>query len=409
MKRRKYNAYKKGDVEWINELPVHWEVKRNKDIFYESSKRSQSGKETLLTVSHITGVTPRSEKNVNMFMAETMRGYKICKQGDLLINTMWAWMGALGTSKYFGICSPAYNVYRPHESIPFNAKFFDYLYRISSFITEMTRFSKGIVSSRLRLYPKEFFQILSPLPPLSEQIAIANYLDQQTAQIDRKITLLQQKVEAYHELHQSLVDRAITRGLDPNTTMKESGINGLKEIPAHWEVRRVKDLGNLKSGENITSSSIDIKGMYPVYGGNGIRGYYHKYTHAGNFILIGRQGALCGNINYASGKFWATEHAVVVHAKRNINILWLGKLLKTMDLNQYSLSAAQPGLSVENIKRLKIPFPPLCEQNDIANYLKFKTASINKKIDLIQKKINLLQELRQALINEVVTGKIKVC
>jgi type I restriction enzyme S subunit len=130
---------KDSGVEWIGEVPEHWEVVRNKQIFQERSILSSTGKETLLTVSHITGVTPRSEKNVNMFMAETMEGYKICHQGDLIINTMWAWMGALGTSKYFGICSPAYNVYMPVNNVPYDYRYFDYLYRTPNAVVEMTR------------------------------------------------------------------------------------------------------------------------------------------------------------------------------------------------------------------------------------------------------------------------------
>jgi type I restriction enzyme, S subunit len=201
---------KDSGVEWIGEIPNHWEVVRNKQIFQERSILSSTGKETLLTVSHITGVTPRSEKNVNMFMAETMEGYKICRQGDLIINTMWAWMGALGTSNYFGICSPAYNVYMPVNNVPYDYRYFDYLYRTPSAIVEMTRNSKGIVSSRLRLYAKEFFQIKTPLPPLSEQKAIADYLDTKTTQIDQIIQTINTQIEKLKELRKTLINDVVT-------------------------------------------------------------------------------------------------------------------------------------------------------------------------------------------------------
>lgn len=161
----RYAAYQSNGVEWAGETPSHWIPTRNKDIFTERGSLSQTGEEILLTVSHITGVTRRSEKNVNMFMADTMEGYKHCKKGDLVINTMWAWMGALGTANEDGICSPAYGVYAPRRFVPYSPRFFDYLYRTSCAVSEMTRNSKGIVSSRLRLYPKEFFQILTALPP----------------------------------------------------------------------------------------------------------------------------------------------------------------------------------------------------------------------------------------------------
>lgn len=201
---------KDSGIEWIEEVPEHWEVVRNKQIFQERSILSSTGKETLLTVSHITGVTPRSEKNVNMFMAETMEGYKICHQGDLIINTMWAWMGALGTSNYFGICSPAYNVYMPVNNVPYDYRYFDYLYRTPNAIVEMTRNSKGIVSSRLRLYAKEFFQIETPLPPLSEQKVIADYLDTKTAQIDQIIQAINAQIEKLKELRKTLINDVVT-------------------------------------------------------------------------------------------------------------------------------------------------------------------------------------------------------
>ncbi|MCU0535082.1 MAG: restriction endonuclease subunit S [Hydrococcus sp. Prado102] len=201
---------KDSGVEWIGEIPEHWEVIRNKQIFQERSSISSTGKETLLTVSHITGITPRSEKNVNMFMAETMEGYKICHQGDLIINTMWAWMGALGTSNYFGICSPSYNVYMPLNNIPYNYRYFDYLVRTPNAIVEMTRNSKGIVSSRLRLYAKEFFQIEVPFPPPSEQKAIAHYLDTKTAQIDQIIQTINTQIEKLKELRKTLINDVVT-------------------------------------------------------------------------------------------------------------------------------------------------------------------------------------------------------
>jgi len=201
---------KDSGIEWIGEAPAHWIVTRNKDIFEERGSLSVSGDETLLTVSHITGVTRRTEKNVNMFMAETMEGYKHCKRGDLIINTMWAWMGALGTANEGGICSPAYGVYKPKKQLPYDHRYFDYLYRTPSAITEMTRNSKGIVSSRLRLYPKDFFQILTALPPEAEQRAIADYLSEKTSKIDRIIETINDQINNLKELRKTLINDVVT-------------------------------------------------------------------------------------------------------------------------------------------------------------------------------------------------------
>ena len=212
---KRYDAYKDSGFEWLSDVPTCWKVTRNKDIFSERGSLSQSGDETLLTVSHITGVTRRSEKSVNMFMAETMEGYKHCKAGDLIINTMWAWMGALGTAREDGICSPAYGVYAPRKFMPYSPRYFDYLYRTQKAIAEMTRNSKGIVSSRLRLYPKDFFQIHTALPGYAEQTEIADYLDTTTVQIDLEIDLLTKKASYYGELRLSLIDEGLAESPKP--------------------------------------------------------------------------------------------------------------------------------------------------------------------------------------------------
>ena len=183
---------------------------------------------------------------------------------------------------------------------------------------------------------------------------------------------------------------------------KSSEIDGITIIPNGWDVRRIKDQGEYQSGNFISALDFEEENEYPVYGGNGLRGYSKNYNHNGPYILIGRQGALCGNINYASGKFWATEHAVVVYAKQTVNIKWFGELLKALNLNQYSLSAAQPGLSVDKIKRLLIPVPSFSEQTAIASYLDAKTSAIDRKISLLEQKIINYQQLRKSLINETV-------
>lgn len=173
--------------------------------------------------------------------------------------------------------------------------------------------------------------------------------------------------------------------------------------PAHWTSQKLKYVASLRSGEGITSDDISDAGEYPVFGGNGVRGYASSYTHEGMYPLIGRQGALCGNINYASGKFWASEHAVVVSVRHGHVVHWLGEVLRSMNLNQYSQSAAQPGISVEVIENLSIPVPPEPEQEVIASFLDRETARIDGLIAEKERMLALLDEKRAALISSVVT------
>ena len=184
---------------------------------------------------------------------------------------------------------------------------------------------------------------------------------------------------------------------------KDSGVEWIGEIPDGWDVKKLKYVAEMKSGESITSDQIKESGDFPVYGGNGSRGYFDSFTHEGDYVLIGRQGALCGNINYAAGKFWASEHAIVCTLARFNVTKWFGELLLAMNLNQYSVSAAQPGLSIENIKILQIPVPPSSEQTVIASFLDRKTAELDQLIAKKEELITLYEEEKTSIINLAVT------
>ena len=184
---------------------------------------------------------------------------------------------------------------------------------------------------------------------------------------------------------------------------KHSGVAWLGDVPEHWEVKRLSYLATLKSGENITSEMIAEDGDYPVYGGNGLRGNYHKFTHRGHHALIGRQGALCGNINYASGEFWASEHALVVSPLKEFAVGWMGELLRAMNLGQYSATAAQPGVAAEIIRGLRIPVPPLPEQRTIAAFLDREMGLVDRLVAKKRELIERLKEKRTALISRTVT------
>lgn len=184
---------------------------------------------------------------------------------------------------------------------------------------------------------------------------------------------------------------------------RPSGLLWAPVVPTHWTVKKLGFLASLKSGDSITTDDIKDDETYPVYGGNGFRGYTDRFTHDGEYALIGRQGALCGNINYAKGQFWASEHAVVVVPREEVAVRWLGELLRTMGLNQYSVSSAQPGLSVETIAALRIPIPPLKEQRAIADYLDRETARLDALVAAKERVLGLLAEKRRALITRAVT------
>jgi type I restriction enzyme, S subunit len=199
-------------VEWLGQVPAYWKIESARWLFTEIDERSMSGNEELLSVSHLTGITPRSEKDVNMFMAESNEGYKICQPGDLVINTLWAWMGAMGVSSLHGIVSPAYNVYRPSRQL--EPCYIDYLVRIPVFANEVTRYSKGVWSSRLRLYPEGFFQVIFPVPSLDEQKAIVEHLDNVVGKIDDLSKASQKTIRLLHERRLALIAAVVSGKID---------------------------------------------------------------------------------------------------------------------------------------------------------------------------------------------------
>ena len=200
---------KDSGVEWISEIPANWTVKRGKQLFSETNERSETGSEELLTVSHITGVTPRSQKNVNMFMSESLVGYKICHNGDLAANTMWMWQGAIGVSKFHGVISPSYNTYR-QKTNDYYFEYLDYLLRIRPLIDAYTIHSTGITLSRLRLYPDSFLSLYFIVPPITEQKEIADYLDAKCAEIDGLIAKKEQLVKELESYKKSLIYEVVT-------------------------------------------------------------------------------------------------------------------------------------------------------------------------------------------------------
>lgn len=203
-------------IPWLGEIPEHWKVERAKWLFIERDVRSDSGDEELLSVSHLTGVTSRAEKNVNMFMAESMEGYKRCEAGDLVINTLWAWMGAMGVARQPGIVSPAYNVYQP--ILELDPEYVDLLVRTPRFTEEVTRYSKGVWSSRLRLYPEGLYEAWLPVPPKDEQQAIAAHIKTETKKIDDFAKATERTITLLQERRSALISAAVTGQLDLDTS-----------------------------------------------------------------------------------------------------------------------------------------------------------------------------------------------
>lgn len=402
----RYSGYKPSGVPSLGDVPEHWDIRRVKFFYREVDERSTTGTEELMSVSHKTGVTPRKQ-NVTMFLAESNVGYKVCRPRDIVINTMWAYMAALGVARQEGLVSPSYGVYRPVNHDRLNDDYIDYLLRTEEYRAAYMARSTGITDSRLRLYPEQFLGIPLLCPPLAEQAAIVRYLDHADELINRYISAKEQLIVLLEEQRQAVIHQAVTRGMYHDAPLRHCD-HWFSAAPQHWSIQRLKTLCAMKSGDGITTEAILPEGPYPVYGGNGIRGYSRNFNRDGQFALIGRQGALCGNVRTASGTFWASEHAVVASLNMGHSFDWFVPLLEAMNLNQYSIAAAQPGLSVERVMNLSVPVPPSDEQAKIGELTKGVDADTSSAVSQVRRQIDLVNEYRARLIADVVTGQIDV-
>lgn len=210
---------KPSGLDWLGDIPEHWQLERAKNLFQVRDQRSETGEEELLTVSHITGVTRRSEKEVYMFQADDKAGYKLVYEGDFVTNTLWAWMGAMGVSPLDGLVSPDYHVYEAKG--PILPKFMELLCRSKPFVAEVIRWSKGVWSSRLRLYPENFFEIRFPVPPHHEQEAIVEAIRTEGEKAKELGEALQESITLLQERRAALITAAVT-GQIPQEAMRRS-------------------------------------------------------------------------------------------------------------------------------------------------------------------------------------------
>ncbi len=410
---KRYDTYKPSGIEWIGEIPSHWECSRLKFngesiigiIYSPNDVVNEEEGNLVLRSSNIQDGKLAFEDCV--FVNKEVQEKQLTKEGDILLCARNGSAHLVGKAAYLT---------KEIEGRTFGAfmsivrselkKYLFYFFNSQIFKAQTGLFSTSTINQLTSDTLNNMF--ISFPKGKEEQLAISNYLDQKTAEIDQLIADKKKLLELYEQEKTTIINQAVTKGINPNAPMKDSGIDWLGDIPEHWEVKRLKYIADLRSGNNIVSEQIKEVGDFPVFGGNGLRGYFDEFTHEGNFILIGRQGAYCGNIKYGTGKFWASEHAVVLSPKEDYEIKFIGELLKSMNLGQYSVSAAQPGLAVEVIKNLSIPFPSLEEQIIIKKFVEINSTIIDDKKSKTEKLIELLTEYRTALIAEVVTGKVKV-
>ena len=241
-----YHNYQTSNTEWLGDIPAHWEIRRMKYLFEEISIKNKPNEE-LLSVTQNQGVVPRSWVENRMVMPSgNLESFKLIHKGDFSIS-LRSFEGGIEYCYYTGIISPAYTVLK--KKILLTDGYYKFLFKSQSFISEIQKNTVGIRDGKNVNYTTLSYSLL-PIPPLIEQQAIANFLDEQTAKIDHAISQQEQMIGLLKSYKQSLIQTVVTQGLKPNTALRPSGIEWLGDIPAHWEVRKLKYLGIVYAGMN---------------------------------------------------------------------------------------------------------------------------------------------------------------
>lgn len=427
-----YPAMKDSGVPWLGEVPEHWEVRRMKLLLREVDSRSSSGDEQLLRVSQYTGVTQRKvidgsdEPNTR---ASSLVGYKRVAVNDLVVNIMLAWNGSMGVSRYDGIASPAYCVYRFRSGA--RPWYYHELLRLPVYKGRIKTASTGVVESRLRLYSDDLGRIEAILPPCEEQDAIVRFLDHADRRIRRYILAKQKLIKLLEEQKQAIIHRAVTRGLDPNVRLKPSGVEWLEEVPEHWEVvalrhRYSQCLGKMLDSKRITGTHslpylrntdvqwdrINIKNL-PIM--DIPQTEYDRYNVQNGDLLV-CEGGEVGRCAIWSGELVVCGFQKALHRLRPRNA---GRDVPRF--MYYALRAAAKGnafddghlstiahLTGDKLRAHRFPFPPVTEQESLVCFLDSSLKQIDQTVSTASREVALLREYRTRLIADVVTGKLDV-
>ncbi|WP_272656506.1 MULTISPECIES: restriction endonuclease subunit S [unclassified Providencia] len=419
----KYEAYKDSGVEWIGAIPVHW---NSFPLCAKSKLKSISNNENeeLLSVYLDKGVIKFDDvdaKRTNTTSSDLTK-YQLVDPGDFVLNNQQAWRGSVGVSDYRGIVSPAYLVLSLSEDIV--PRFGNYLFRDGAMVANYLVSSKGVGTIQRNLYWPQLKRALVFLPPTEEQLLIACFLDKKTAKIDEAISIKEKQISLLKERKQIIIQQAVTQGLDPNVPMKDSGVDWIGKIPAHWDI--VPGFTVFKEGKDSNKGMIESQVLSLSYG-NIIIKPEEKLVGLVPESFETYQIALPGDIIIRCTDLQNDKKSLRTGIVRNKGIItsaYLNLRLKTehsAEFMHYFLhvlditktiyrfgSGLRQNLSYKDFKHMRILMPPKAEQIEIVNYINNQVEVTESSIDLIKNKIEKLKEYKTTLINSAVTGKIKI-
>jgi type I restriction enzyme S subunit len=415
MQFKQYPSYKNSGVEWLGDVPEHWEVKKIKRI--SSVKRGASprpindlkyfddnGEYAWVRISDVTrsnGFLFETEQRLSSLGAS----FSVKLEPESLFLSIAATVGKPCITK-IKTCIHDGFVYFPKLN-----KHRDLLFNI--FESKLCFVGLGKLGTQLNLNSETVEDIYVAIPPESEEKAILGYIQTETTRIDNLIAKQEKLIELLEEQRKSIISHAVTKGLNPNAPMKDSGVEWLGDVPEHWEVISIKFLAHCSSGQGINSLEVldiaDDKNSFPVIGGNGMMGWTSKSNYKEPVLSIGRVGALCGNVHLINYPSWISDNSLILKVySKKVNLEILQYILLSRNLNNLASKSAQPLITGTQVKNEKITLPPPNEQSQILQYIIQNQSRINNLIAKQKTLIEKLKEYRASIISHAVTGKIDV-
>jgi type I restriction enzyme S subunit len=436
MGAKPYPAYKDSGVEWIGDIPEHWEVKRTKSVVaIRKVIAGQLGYEVISVTQR--GLRLKDTSSFDGQNAQDYSKYQLVNVEDYVLNHMDLLTGYVGKSTYLGVTSPDYRVVRTVDANRTDRKYTLFLFQNCYHHRLWYKYGQGAAHlGRWRLPRQEFNEFQLPSPPLEEQKLIASFLDRETGKIDTLVEKQQQLISLLKEKRQSLISHTVTKGLNPNVRMKDSGVEWIGEIPEHWEVKRLKDVAECRLS-NVDKHTVD--GEPSVYLCNYVDVYKNDFiTSDISFMAatatdrqISRLGIQVDDVLITKDSESPDDIGVPALVRTIVPSLVCGyhlALIRTdghvqdgaytfrylaskSSISQFCVLAkgiTRYAIGKGEISRLLIPSPPLEEQKQIAAFLDTETSKIDQLIDKANQSIALLKERRSSLISAAVTGKIDV-
>lgn len=427
-----YEDRRAAGLPWLSEIPAHWQVRRSKYVFKEVDKRSETGEETQLSMSQIHGLVESAKIDTWRLRAESYAGGKLCEPGDLVLNRLKAHLGVFAHASIPGVISPDYTVFRPVDDI--EVRYFEHLYKTPSYKAELRKRTKGIVEGFWRLYSDDFYDVRVVVPPKDEQSKILVFIDSYDRRVRHLIRNKRRLIGLLNEQKQTIIDRAVTRGLNPNSPMKPTGIDGMPEVPAHWEVRKLKQVASFNPSRTESSAdfadgdevvflpmeNVSATGEIDCSARGKVADLRSGYTYFKRHDVVvakitpcfeNGKGAYLGELETEIG--FGTTEFVVLRASAEIDPRFLYQITMLRSFRRdgeiaMTGAAGQQRVPLNFMREFTFGLPDLPEQESILARAVSETKKINQTIEKTKAEISLVLEYRESLIADVVTGKLDV-